>query len=226
MVEMYKVRTNWGNYADRIRPITDYPLASIPTGGTVGEAVDLGLSVKWASWNVGASTPEGYGAFFAWGETEIDWGYDWANYKWCNGSSTTLTKYNTKSANGTVDNKTTLDLEDDAASANWGGTWRMPTDAEWTELRTNCTWTWTTQSGVNGRLVTAANGNSIFLPAAGFRYGTTLGDVGSHGYYWSSSLHTSAPLYAWYVSFGSGDVERSNVMRYYGRTVRPVCPKD
>ena len=223
MVGMYKVRTNWSNYADRIRPIADYPLTTIPIGGIVGEAVDLGLSVKWASWNVGASAPEGYGAYFAWGETEIDWDYDWANYKWCNGSSTTLTKYNTKGANGTVDNKTTLDLADDAARANWGGSWRMPTDAEWTELRSSCTWTWTIQNGVNGRLVTASNGNSIFLPAAGDRNYTNLNDVGSYGHYWSSSLGKAGPYGAWIVYFDSSRVYGYSYARYFGFSVRPVC---
>ena len=228
MVEMYKVRTNWSNYADRIRPIADYPLATIPIGGAVGEAIDLGLSVKWASWNVGASAPENYGSYFAWGETEIDWDYDWANYKWCNGDYNKLTKYCPTNktdywdGTGTPDGKTVLDLEDDAARANWGGTWRMPTDAEWTELRNNCTWTWTTQNGVNGRLVTASNGNSIFLPAAGYRTDTSLYGAGSFGSYWSSSLNTGSPDFAWFVSFYFGDVYRGLDNRFNGFSVRPV----
>ena len=106
-----------------------------------------------------------------------------------------------------------------------GGTWRMPTDAEWTELRTNCTWTWTTQNGVNGRLVTASNGNSIFLPAAGFRYDTSLSNVGSRGYYWSSSLNTEYPSLAWYLNFNSSNVGRGyDSYRCLGQSVRPVCP--
>ena len=230
MVEMYKMCTYWSNYADRIRPISDYPLESIPVGGAIGEPIDLGLSVKWASWNIGASAPEEYGAHFAWGETEIDWDYDWANYKWCNGSSTTLTKYNTKSTNGSVDNKTTLDLEDDAARANWGGTWRMPTDAEWTELRENCTWTWTTVNGIKGHRVTSTTegftDKYIFLPAAGSRGGLSLSDVGSQGDYWSSSLSTDGPYGAWYVSFVSSTVLRNHNWRYPGYSVRPVCPKE
>ncbi len=220
MVEMYKVRTNWSNYADRIRPITDYPLASI-TGGTVGEPVDLGLSVKWASWNVGASAPEEYGVYFAWGESEIDWNYFYYDYKWFEDSSSTpYTKYNTE------DNKTTLDLEDDAARANWGGTWRMPTDEEWTELRTNCTWTWTTQNGVNGMLVTATNGNSIFLPAAGYRHMSDFSEVGSTGNYWSSSLAPLSSSVALFVRFDSSYVRSLNNFRITGHSVRPVCPKD
>ena len=99
-------------------------------------------------------------------------GYNWASYKWCNGSSSTLTKYNTRSYFGTLDNKTVLDQEDDVASVKLGGKWRMPTDTEWTELRTKCTWAWTDNysgTGVKGRVVTGTNGKSIFLPAAGSR---------------------------------------------------------
>ena len=227
MVEMYKVRTNWSDYADRIRPIDDFPLASILVGGTIGEPVDLGLSVKWASWNVGASAPEEYGAYFAWGETEIDWDYDWASYKWCNGYYNKLTKYcstgwtNYWDGAGTPDGKTVLDLEDDAARAHWGGTWRMPTNAEWAELRNNCTWTWTTQSGVNGRLVTASNGNSIFLPAAGRRGGFVLNGMGSDGRYWSSSLDGNQYL-ALGVYFGSDRVNKDSYDRPLGFSIRPV----
>ena len=137
------------------------------------EYVDLGLSVKWATCNVGASKPEEYGDYFAWGETQPKNTYDWSTYKWCNGSYDTQTKYCTKSSYGTVDNKTQLELSDDAARANWGGSWRMPTDAEMTELREQCTWTWTTQNGVYGYKVTSKKSGytnkSIFLPAAGYR---------------------------------------------------------
>ena len=187
--------------------------------------VDLGLSVVWATMNVGANSPEGSGDYFAWGEVKPKSEYSWSTYKWCNGSSTSLTKYNTNSSYGTVDNKTQLELTDDAAYINWGGNWRMPTDAEMTELREQCTWTWTTQNGVNGYKVTSkSNGNSIFLPAAGYRYGSSLLDAGSYGDYWSSSLCTDSPYYAWFVSFNSSNVHRGNYIRYYGRSIRPVCP--
>ncbi len=190
----------------------------------VGEPVDLGLSVKWATMNVGASSPEDYGDYFAWGETEPKEVYDWSTYKHCQGSRTTLTKY-TKIGYGTVDNKTQLELGDDAVRANWGGSWRMPTDAELTELREQCTWTWTNQNGVNGYKVTSkSNGNSIFLPAAGYRYDSSLYNAGSFGYYWSSSLYTDRPYYAWYVVFYSGGVDGSNDYRFIGHSVRPVCP--
>ena len=99
----------------------------------------------------------------------------WTAYKWYNGSSSSFTKYNTKSIWGKVDNKTVLDPKDDVAHVKLGGSWRMPTDAEWMELKNNCTWTWTTQNGINGYKVTSnKNGASIFLPAAGYRYDTFL----------------------------------------------------
>lgn len=227
MVEMYKKRTNWSDCADRIWPISAFPLASIPVGGTAGEPVDLGLSVKWASWNVGASVPEDYGAYFAWGETENGWDYDWASYTWCNGGDyRKLTKYCDNSFygyDGFVDGKTVLDLEDDSAHAHWGGNWRMPTDAEWQELMENCTWTWTTQNGVNGYLVSASSGNSIFLPAAGVRVDTDLKFVEASGFYRSSSLDTNHPNYAGNLFFFSSLVEMSNGYRCDGFSVRPVC---
>lgn len=187
------------------------------------QAVDLGLSVKWSSLNLGAVSPEDYGAYFAWGETGTKENYNWSTYKWSNGSSTTLTKYNTKSSNGTVDNKTVLDPEDDVAHVKLGGKWRMPTDEEWSELKTQCTWTWTTQKGVKGYLVTSKkNGNSIFLPAAGYRLNASLSNAGAYGYYWSSSLRTDYPYYAWYVLFYSCPVYRSYYDRFLGLSVRPV----
>ena len=189
------------------------------------EWVNLGLpsGTKWATCNVGASKPEEYGNYYAWGETTPKDYYDWSTYKWCNGSYDNQTKYNTSSIYGTVDNKTVLELADDAARANWGGAWRMPTDAEWTELRENCTWTWTTKNGVNGYEVKSKiNGNSIFLPAAGDRNYGDLNHAGDYGNYWSSSLGADNPSRAWYVGFGSGDVYRSSNIRYSGLSVRPV----
>ena len=186
--------------------------------------VDLGLSVKWATCNVGANAPEEYGDYFAWGETTTKDTYNWSTYKWCNGSESSLTKYNNSSSYGSVDNKTTLELSDDAARANWGGSWRMPTDAELTELREQCTWTWTTQNGLYGyKVMSKSNGNSIFLPAAGFRYNSDLNSAGSDGYYWSSSLGTDYPVSAWFVGFTSSNVYRYDNNRFCGRSVRPVC---
>ena len=188
--------------------------------------VDLGLSVKWATCNVGATTPEEYGDYFAWGETEPKDYYYWDSYKYCNGSSSTMTKYCIESDYGIVDNKTTLELTDDAAHVNWGGNWRMPTEAEQDELRdtNNCTWTWTTQNAVKGYKVTSKkNGNSIFLPAAGYRNGDNLINAGGIGLYWSSSLSTSFSFYAYYLFFSSVNVGWRSDNRFNGQSVRPVC---
>ena len=184
-------------------------------------AVDLGLSVKWASFNVGASKPEEYGFYYAWGETKPMDDYSWDTYKW----GKELTKYCTDSSygyNGFTDGKTVLDPEDDVAHVKLGGKWRMPTDAEWTELRNNCTWKGTMINGVIGRQVTGPNGNSIFLPAAGSRSGTGLFYEGSHGYFWSSSLITANPNFARSAAFYSGTVGRGSSARYIGHSVRPV----
>lgn len=190
------------------------------------EYVDLGLSVKWATCNVGANKPEEYGDYFAWGETEPKEYYDWSTYKWYNGSGTPLTKYNNSSSYGNVDNKTQLELSDDAARANWGGCWRMPTDAELTELREQCTWTWTTQSGVNGYKVTSdKNGKSIFLPAAAAGSGeSSLSNEGSYGHYWSGSLSTDYPSAAYGLHFSYNYVYGGDSGRCNGFSVRPVCP--
>lgn len=203
------------------------------------EYVDLGLSVKWATCNLGATKPEEYGLYYQWGDTQgyssgkyFGWsdGIGNVTYKWCNGSENSLTKYNTKSLYGTVDNKTVLDMEDDAARVALGGNWRMPTDAEWTELRNNCTWTWISNyngTGVAGMIVASKKSGytnkSIFLPAAGCRSGDgLLSHAGSGGYYCSSSLCTDGPYYAWLVSFDSGNVSKSLGYRYLGQSVRPV----
>ena len=213
--------------------------------GVVPEAVDLGLSVKWASCNVGATTPEEYGDYFAWGETETHYeqghsqssspvwktgysdGYDWTTYKWCNGSYNSLTKYCTQSSYGNVDNITILEQSDDVAHVKWGSSWRMPTEAEFKELISNCTWTWTTQNGVKGYKVTSKKSGytskSIFLPAAGYRDRTYLSHVGSRGYFWSSSLGTGSPGFVCGLDFNSDCVDTDS---YYGRclglSVRPV----
>ena len=117
-------------------------------------------------------------------------------------------------------------MSDDVARVKLGGSWRMPTDAEWTELRTKCTWTWTNDfngTGVHGRIVTATNGNSIFLPAAGYRNGTSISYEGSYGDYWSSSLYTDYPSEAWHEMFNSSSYNsKGTVSRYRGQSVRPV----
>ncbi|MBR0300091.1 MAG: Ig-like domain-containing protein [Bacteroidales bacterium] len=185
-------------------------------------AVNLGLSVKWASFNLGATTPEGYGNYYAWGEIVPKEIYYWSNYKFCSSSSWLLLKYCTSSSFGTVDNKAVLDPEDDAATVALGGSWRMATYDEWDELKTKCTWTWTTQNGVEGRLVTGPNGNRIFLPAAGIRVNADLECTGSYGYYWSSSLSTDNPRSAHDVVFDSDGVDWYDNTRSGGFSIRPV----
>lgn len=192
-------------------------------------AVDLGLSVKWASFNIGASAPEEYGDYFAWGETETKSNYSWSTYKWANGAYNKLTKYcptdktDYWDGTGSPDGKTVLDPEDDVAHVKLGGKWRMPTDAEWTELRNNCTWTNTTQNGVDGKKVTSKkNGNSIFLPVAGGWDGTNHGNTGDRGYYWSSSCDAGYPNYAWYGYLYSGSFYTTCIYRYSGLSVRAV----
>ena len=190
------------------------------------EWVDLGLSVKWATCNVGATTPEEYGVYFAWGEVEPKTTYNWSTYKYGTDEDQ-LTKYcndSSRGKDGFMDNKTVLDPEDDAATANWGGAWRMPTDAEFSELINNCTWTWTTQNSVNGHKVTGPNGNSIFLPVAGLMHVDTLDYAGSLGFYWCSLLD-GYPLDATGGCFFSGPdrVHGGCSNRYSGLSVRPVC---
>ncbi len=180
--------------------------------------VDLGLpsGLLWATCNVGADSPEDYGDYFAWGETTPKDTYDWSTYQY--GDGDTFTKYTGS------DGLTTLLPEDDAATANWGSGWRMPTEEEWEELLDNTTVTWTTQNGVNGRLFTATNGNSLFLPAAGARWDGELGNVGS-GNYWSSSLdmvYSDNSDNALGFGFESGGYIVGYAGRYYGFTVRPV----
>lgn len=195
-------------------------------GGTIGiynshEYVDLGLpsGLKWATCNVGATSPEEYGDYFAWGETEPKTEYSWSNYKWGRGDYKDLTiiKYNTSSRYGAIDNKTVLDPEDDAAHVNWGGKWRMSTEAEQSELRTNCSWTKTKKNGVVGFEVTGPNGNTIFLPAAG-GYSDRLHSTGTESRYWSSSLDMYKNAYA---SILSGNLWDRGV-RDGGYSVRPV----
>lgn len=199
-------------------------------GGGSGDEhayVDLGLpsGTLWATCNVGADTPEGYGDYFAWGETQPKTTYNWITYRYCNGSSDQLTKYCSNSSygyNGFTDNLTVLQPNDDAATANWGSGWCMPTEAQWRELCQNTTATWTTQNGVNGRLFTASNGSSLFLPAAGCRWLDGLYDAGSDGNYWSSSLYTSLPGGAWYFNFNSGSTCMGYCNRILGPSVRAV----
>ena len=241
------------------------------------EYVDLGLpsGTLWASCNVGATKPEEYGLYFAWGETKgytsatsAGHSFDEANYKWC--KQTKLEDYcATKYCNDILlnaedtaavlielgvasveeadaktlqekldyiladkledlglaqnDNKTELDLEDDAAYVNWGSNWRMPSLDQIEELIDNCNWEWTTQNGIYGKKATSkTNGNSIFLPAAGGRHGTSLYTAGEQGLYWSRTLYAYSSSGAYRLRFYSGSVGWYHSYRYYGQSVRPV----
>lgn len=196
-----------------------------PNGGV---AVDLGLpsGTLWADRNIGADTPEECGDYFAWGETEPKAIYSWSTYKWCNGGEETQIKYCSDSEyglNGFTDNKTTLDAEDDAATANWGDAWCMPTKAQLQELGDNCTWNFTsTTNDVRGCKVTGPNGNSIFLPAAAYRKNDIYGATGIYGYYRSSSLHESYPCNSWELFFYEKYDYINNNPRCYGYPVRAV----
>ena len=218
------------------------------------EFVDLGLSVKWATLNVGACSLDLYGDYFAWGETEPyyetrqtktdtrTWksgkslGYDWPSYKYCNGSSSSLTKYFSNSNYGIVDNKQVLDPEDDVAHVKWGGSWRIPSNEEYRELLNseNCSWTWTMENGIAGYRVTSKKAGytdrSIFLPAARYFSGTNYYSYsGNKGYYWSN-LRLTGDYYnseAFYLSFSSSNTgSTSSMPRCYGASVRPVCTFD
>ena len=193
-----------------------------------GDWVDLGLpsGLLWATRNVGASSPEDYGDYFAWAETQPKSYYDWSTYQYsCADNYHSLTKYCSRSdygCNGFTDNLIILQPGDDAVTANWGSGARMPTIQEWEELRDYCSSVWTTQNGVNGRRFTGPNGNTLFLPAAGYRWGGELYDAGSNGTFWSSSLNTDYPSHAWYFYFYSGNTLVYDSYRYYGRSVRAV----
>ncbi len=182
--------------------------------------INLGLpsGLKWATCNVGATSAEDYGDYFAWGETSPKAEYDWDTYLhwndingdgWCDNGE------------ATINSDISGNAQYDAATANWGGSWRMPTKEEQQELMDNCTWTWKTQNGVNGYKVTGPNGNSIFLPAAGFINGSSLYD-GIDGGYWSSTPNDYTYGSAYGLFFYNGVEYVSYIYRNDGLTVRPI----
>ena len=195
------------------------------------KSVDLGLSVKWATCNVGANKPEEYGDYYAWGETEPKDFYFWDTYKYCDGTYNSLTKY-TDSAygkDGFSDNKSVLDPEDDVAHVKWGGNWRIPTKEELEELRTKCTWTSTTLNGVKGYSVTSNvdgyTDRSIFLPATGMRIRQWTENTDTIGRFWGNSIVTGDDYDAVYLDFDfSRGPGRFSIIRCFGQCVRPVCP--
>ncbi len=205
--------------------------------------VDLGLSVKWATCNVGADKPEDYGDYYAWGELTPKESYTWENYRFrtrgYDEGTVKFSKYTSLYYTSMLDednrffiadDKTQLDLEDDVAHVKWGGDWRLPTNEEMNELIDSCTWTWTTLNGVNGCLVTSNRpgytDRSIFLPATG-RYGfeTSNKSAGTWGHYWSNSVNKDQSSYnAGVLAIGSGYAAVKITFRAHGQSVRPVCP--
>lgn len=185
-------------------------LTTLGTTGTLNghEWIDLGLpsGTLWATCNIGATSPQEYGNYYAWGETSTKGSYTEDNYTYSS-------------------NPTTLPLSADAATVNWGSGWRMPTKEEMEELLNNCSGIWTSRNSVNGYLLTGSNGNSIFMPAAGFCFESYVRHAGNWGLYWSSSLYSIENV--WYLGFENTacDVYNGslNPNRFTGRSIRPVC---
>lgn len=192
-----------------------------PPSGSYGghDYVDLGLpsGTLWATCNVGASEPTEYGDYFTWGETKVKNSYNWSTCLDTNDFGSRFRKYNNDGG------KTELDIDDDAAYVNWGSGWRMPSLAQQDELRTRCTWTWTSKNGVSGYIVKSKyNGCSLFLPAAGYYKAESLNKAGSIGCYWSRSLSSDFSRAAYLVGFYSAEVCKNFDNRFYGQSIRPV----
>ena len=187
------------------------------------EYVDLGLSVKWARCNLGATAPEETGDYFAWGEVAPKSCYDWATYELCKEEKYNLIKYCTKSSYGKADNLKKLESEDDAATASLGKL-RTPTIEEWQELSRECTWTWTDVNGKKGYLVTGITGNSIFLPAAGWKESDESQCMDAVARYWSSSLDTDSPWKAKALFESNNPLLKLGCYddRCWGFSIRPV----
>ena len=204
--------------------------AAVPEG-----FVDFGLpsGTLWSTKNIGATngdTAESwYGNYYAWGETETKDNYSWSTYKYANGSSKTITKYcnNAEYGNeGFTDELTQLVPKDDVATKTKSA-WRMPTNEDFEELLAGTTNSWVTNykgiSGLNGRVFTGKNGNTMFIPAAGFLNGSDINNVGSYCYLWSSSLYLDFPNCAYYLYFNSDFIYMNYYLRYRGYSVRPIC---
>lgn len=184
---------------------------------------DMGLSVKWASSNLGATSPEQSGDYYAWGEVNTKTQYNWHSYKWSGDEYFTQTKYNTKYDFGKVDYKTVLEKTDDVAYYRLGGKWRIPNLQEWYELFEKCIWQPAIFKSVNGLLVTSKiNDNQLFLPFSSMRFNDKLGDPGKFGFYWSSSLEPNNPDQAWSADISKKGKHMIAIMRYRGYSIRPV----
>lgn len=209
------------------------------------EYVDLGLSVKWATCNVGTESSFDYGKYFAWGETVAKQKYDWATYEWVLPGESTgeyINKYTFQDymlwslwyddyGDYVGDNKIALDMQDDVVSEIWGEDWRMPSFDELLELKNNCTWVWTSNyksSGLKGYIVTSKKSGftnkSIFLPASGTMRGKTLSNTGTYGTYWTRNLAESSSYCACGLGFNSSSIYWFDSDRCYGMSIRPVIP--
>lgn len=212
-----------------LTPLADMDTVSVVRAIDTADWVDLGLpsGLLWATRNVGANHLGDNGDYFAWAETQPKSVYDWSTYTYsCNGDNHSFTKYcrhPNYGCDGLTDTLTILQHVDDAATASLGDGARMPTLEEWQELNNNCTSVWTTQYGVNGRLFIGSNGNTLFLPAAGWWSGNDLVFVGTDGEYWSSSLYVFYSDMAWYFDFNSAGSNTSHFnSRDWGRPIRAV----
>ena len=208
--------------------------------------VDLGLTIKWATFNVGASQPQEYGDYYAWGETETKARYYWTTYKYNVGEydeskMSSLTKYSPESSygyNSYKDTLSVLQLSDDIAHNEWGGSWRIPTEKEFQELLDSCKWDWTTLNGVKGFKITSNvagfTDKSIFLPAAGYISGSKKFNDCPTVNYWTSSLYSQWPYFSYCITYHFDEDQKTeediyysiyigNSGRYLGRPIRPVC---
>lgn len=226
-LKIYSVNGNITEFkASEVEKIVFYDETQMGDDGTV----DLGLSVKWASCNLGASDPRDYGNLYAWGELSPKQDYSWATYRFANGDIEHLTKYNNDPDYGLVDNLSHLEPADDVATETLGADWHIPSREEWTELREQCEWTWNDADG--GFTVTGPNGNSIFLPANGYNFDDIGGYKwgGEYGYYEISDVNTTYWYYEDCYAFYAPDAELELDAEHYffympraaGLGVRPV----
>ena len=239
--DIYPIVDEWGDYdiygfedePENMIIIDHYDTSGLDANGI--EYVDLALpsGTLWAAYNVGAESPEEYGKYFQWGDTEGYYeneshNFNWSTYKYSNDYGSEFTKYNTgeQDYGGVIDNKLSLDISDDAVRQNFGGDWRMPTRDQMAELAYGTDNEWVEDwegTGINGRLFTSrVNGNSIFIPASGYRSGSSVYYRGSDARVWSSSLSASYPYRAWRLSFGSGNFGVSGSGRSNGFSLRGV----
>lgn len=222
-VRTYAINNNGVSYGNQILFITTLKLPY----ESVAEYIDLGLSVKWATHNIGASKPEMVGLYFAWGEVETKDRFNWHHYIWSGENEYEIKKYCTDKNYtynwGIPDYIKTLNKEDDAAYVKWGNKWHIPTKSEWNELYTKCNWFWTHQNGVSGyKVVSKKNKKSIFIPVTGYKNGSS-DQYMAGGFYWSSSLYSDIPSLAYGFLFDSDEILIEGFSRDLGCVIRPVC---